>query len=477
MNRTSILKDHRHALRAVVLLMYSLPLFAQHNPVLFAKLEWFQDARFGLLMHWGPYSQWSVVESWSICPEDEGWTQRKGPYADDYYGYRRAYEDLKTTFDPTLFDPDKWATAAYEAGMRYVVFTTKHHDGFCMFDTKQTDYRITDAGCPFSVHPRSNVTREIFNAFRERGFGVGAYFSKPDWHSNDYWWRYFPPFDRNVNYDIGKYPERWEAFKTFTYSQIEELMRDYGPIDILWLDGGWVQPVTGTSPRWGKNPMDQDIDMPRIATMARAHQPGLIIVDRAVEGDYQDYRTPEQHVPDQPPPYLWETCMTMATSWSYVEGDVYKPTRQLVHILVDIVAKGGNFLLNIGPSPQGEFAPDAYDRLHGIGDWMRVNGSAIHGTRAVPPYKEGNVCYTRNRDGSINAIVLAMEGENAPPSVVELRSFTPVSGTSVRMLGIDRELSWDQIGETTTITIPDDVRAHPPSSHAWTVVFHPAESR
>ena len=122
-----------------------------------------------------------------------------------------------------------------------------------------------------------------------------------------------------MNYDIARYPQKWEAFKTFTRNQIKELMSDYGPVDILWLDGGWVQPMTPTSPRWGKNPCDQDIDMPRIAAMARSLQPGLIIVDRAVEGRYQNYRTPEQEVPDTPLDYVWETCMT--------DGDVLELCR------------------------------------------------------------------------------------------------------------------------------------------------------
>jgi len=264
------------------------------DPLVLNKLEWFQDQKFGLLMHWGIYSEWGIVESWSICPEDENWTIRRGPYAHDYYTYVREYEKLQRTFNPTRFDPAAWAAAAGEAGMRYVVFTTKHHDGFCMFDTKETDYKVTDPACPFSTNPKANITREIFAAFRNEGFGIGAYFSKADWHCPDYWWSYFPPFDRNVNYDINRYPEKWQAFTTFTQNQIRELMTDYGSVDILWLDGGWVQPMTPTSPRWGKNPCDQNIDMPTIAAMSRELQPGLIIVDRAVEGRYQNYRTPEQ---------------------------------------------------------------------------------------------------------------------------------------------------------------------------------------
>ncbi len=443
------------------------------DPAVLRKLDWFQDLKFGLLMHWGTYSQWQIVESWSLCPEDENWCERRGPYAQDYFAYKQAYENLKTTFNPVKFDADAWAAAARRAGMRYVVFTTKHHDGFCMFDTRETDYKVTAPDCPFSANPRSNVAKEIFAAFRAQGFGIGAYFSKPDWHCADYWWPYFPPFDRNVNYDIARYPEKWEAFKRFTHNQIRELMSGYGPIDILWLDGGWVQPMTPTSPRWGTRPCDQDIDMPAVAAMARALQPGLIIVDRAVEGRYQNYRTPEQHVPDTPPDYVWETCLTMATSWSYVATDTYKPARELIHLLVDIVAKGGNLLLNIGPSPEGDLAPAALERLEELGAWMEINGSALYNSRAVAPYREGRVCYTRMPDATVHAIYLAEEGETRPPARITMTAFKPRAGSPVSMLGVAEPLPWEIGAHGVVVPIPEPVRSLPPCQHAWVLRFTP----
>ena len=206
------------------------------------KLEQWQDLKFGLLMHWGPYSQWGIVESWSICAEDEEWCRRKNL---DYEEYKNQYEALQMSFNPVSFNPEKWAEAAKNAGMKYVIFTTKHHDGFSMFDTKLTDYKITDPSCPFSVNPRSNVTKEIFTAFREQGLWTGAYFSKPDWHSEYYWWPNFATPDRNVNYNVRNYPVRWEKFVGFTHGQIMELLGgDYGKVDILWLDGGWVKKMS-----------------------------------------------------------------------------------------------------------------------------------------------------------------------------------------------------------------------------------------
>jgi len=428
------------------------------------KLTSWQDSKFGLLMHWGTYSQWGIVESWSICPEDEGWTQRHGPYSADYHSYVQAYQNLQTTFNPTHFDPEKWAAAAKDAGMKYVVFTTKHHDGFCMFDTKQTDYKITSTSCPFSSNPRSNVAKEVFSAFRSDGFLVGAYFSKPDWHSEDYWWHYFPPKDRNVNYDPARYPERWAAFKDYTYNQIGELMTDYGRMDILWLDGGWVRPLYTIDPAvdWEKSiPYDQDVDMPKIAAMARSHQPGLIVVDRSVPGPYENYTTPEQQVPTHAMDDPWETCMTMGNSWSYVPNDHYKSATQLIRLLVKIVSRGGNFLLNVGPSPDGDWDDTAYARLKEIGAWIRVNGEGIYNSRPIFPWSSGNVYLTQTKDSS--AIYAFFLGDNeekdiALPPEITIERFTAKPNSKVTILGHDAVLKWRQEGRKMVIEVPPAVR-------------------
>ena len=351
------------------------------------KLATWQDYKFGLLMHWGAYSQWGVVESWSICPEDEDWCTRRGPYAANYFEYVKAYEKLQSTFNPTQFDPTRWAKAAKNAGMKYMVFTTKHHDGFCMFDSKLTDYTVANPSCPNSQSTHPDLTKRIFDAFRAEGLWIGAYFSKPDWHHPDYWDPKFPPYDRNPNYDLLKKPEKWESFVNYTHNQINELMANYGKIDILWLDGGWVQPYTATSPKWGYKPVDQNIFMNELAAQARTLQPGLIVVDRAVEGPNQNYLTPEQSIPEKPLPYPWETCMTMANSWSYVPNDQYKSTATLLKNLCLIVSRGGNFLLNIAPDPLGRFDSIAYTRLEEIGTWMKVNGEAIYNSKPIAPYE------------------------------------------------------------------------------------------
>ena len=412
---------------------YCLPAEAQHegdrvyiwpeDSLVKGKLAWWQDQKFGLLMHWGPYSQWGVVESWSLCPEDEDWCKRRGPYAFDYSEYKTAYEKLPATFNPVKFNPEKWARAAADAGMKYMIFTTKHHDGFCMFDTRQTDYRITGPGCAFAANPRADVTREIFNAFRKEGFGIGAYFSKPDWHCPDYWDPYWPPLDRNVNYDPQRYPEKWNRYKAFTHAQIRELLTGYGKVDILWLDGGWVRKRSDLREGDGRRLINQDIEMDAMAAEARKLQPGILVVDRAVEGPNQNYLTPEQQVPGKPLAFPWETCMTMATSWSYVPGDSYKSSHELIHLLCRIVSRGGNFLLNIAPGPDGELDAEAYARLNDIGTWTKRYGECIYGTRPVAPYEEGSLVYTA-KGKSICGIFLIDEKTGEIPEVVDLRTFT-----------------------------------------------------
>ncbi|MDN3583159.1 alpha-L-fucosidase [Mucilaginibacter flavus] len=434
------------------------------------KLHKWQQLKFGLFMHWGTYSEWGVVESWSICPEDEGWTQRRGLYGADYYTYKKAYENLQTTFNPTKFNPEKWVAAAKYAGMKYVVFTTKHHDGFAMFDTKQSDYKITSPKTPFSTNPRSNVAKEIFSAFGKENFMIGAYFSKPDWHTENYWWPYFPPKDRNVNYDPAKYPERWQKFKDFTFNQIQELMTGYGNIDILWLDGGWVRPKSTIDPSvdWQKTiPYDQDIDMAKIATAARVKQPGLIVVDRTVAGQYENYTTPEQQVPNEPLDHPWESCITMGNSWSYVPSDHYKSANEIVTLLVKIVSRGGNLLMNIGPGPDGDWDPVAYSRLKQIGDWIKINGEGIYGSDAVAPYSEGNTYYTK-AGKAVYAFVLAPKDTDAVvlPTTLTIHLKDMARVKKITLLGTNQKIKYTVAQGAININIPASLQTQNGLKHA-----------
>ncbi len=448
--------------------------FPETDPLVLEKIEKWQDLKFGLLMHWGPYSQWGIVESWSICAEDEPWCVRN---IDDYEEYKRLYENLKTTFNPVKFNPGKWAKAAGKAGMKYVIFTTKHHDGFCMFDSKYTDYKITGKNTPFHSDPKANITKEVFAAFRDEGFWVGAYFSKPDWNSDYYWWSNFATPDRNVNYDIKKYPERWQKFTEFTHDQILELMTDYGKVDILWLDGGWVQPLTREKIQDYINSPDykfsriqsQDINMSDLVRKARKKQPGLIVVDRAVEGPHQNYLTPENQVPQKMLPYPWESCIIAGGGWSYVPNAKYKSPQELVHLLVDIVAKGGNLLLNIAPGPDGSWHDEAYERLEQIGNWMNVNSEAIYKSRPIEPYKEGKVCLTQSKDGTIYAVYLAEKDETNPPAKIRLSTIKAKKNTKITMLGVRSELKWQMVENGLSVDIPESVQNNPPCRFAWTL--------
>ncbi|GEC72994.1 alpha-L-fucosidase [Flavobacterium flevense] len=482
---------------AIIALLFSVQLFSQAiyederyipetDPLVLAKIEQWQDQKFGLLMHWGTYSQWGIVESWSICPEDYGWCERKkGSNPSNYNDYVKEYEDLRKTFNPVKFNPEKWAKAAKNAGIKYMVFTTKHHDGFNMFDTKYSNYKVTNKEVPFSTNPKANIAKEVFDAFRKENMWIGAYFSKPDWHNENYWDPYFPPFDRNVNYDPAAYPEKWKKYTDFTHNQILELLSDYGKIDILWLDGGWVQKLAkeeikkGYEAKFAENEsgngfikhrvVDQDIKMDELVDKAREKQPGLIVVDRAVHSKNQNYLTPENRVPEKTLPYPWESCITSGGGWSYTPDAKYLTGRQGIHMLIDIVAKGGNLLLNVAPGPDGEWQQGAYDLLAEYGAWLKVNGSGIYNTKPIAPFKENNICMTQNKAGNVFLFYMAKEGENKIPAEVIVKSISPKKGTAITMLGSKTKLKWEKVTEGFKVTIPENLRNNLPSKEAWTL--------
>jgi alpha-L-fucosidase len=422
------------------------------DPLVKQKLEKWRDQKFGMIIHWGLYAVPGIIESWSLCSEN--WIERDS--ASSYDKYKDWYWGLKKDFNPTQFNPEQWAQAAKDAGMRYVVFTTKHHDGFNMFDTKESDFKVTDG--PFKSNPRANVSKYVFEAFRKQNFMIGAYYSKPDWHSEYFWWPKYATPDRNVNYDIRKYPWRWKKFQDFTFNQISELMYGYGSIDILWLDGGWVRPletVTDEVRAWGAPilPFSMEVNMPRIASMARQAQPGLLIVDRTVHGEFENYQTPEQRIPEKQLDYPWESCITLGYAWGHVPNDKYKSSAKVIHTLIEVVAKGGSLLLGVGPSAEGTLNESQVSRLRDIGDWLNTNGEAIYNTRMLFMYQSGNTFFTRGKDKNVFALVTLPEGAT-PQTTFTWTGNTPAKGSVMRLLGTNIKVKWKTSGNNVVVTLP-----------------------
>lgn len=423
------------------------------------KLEEWQDKKFGIIIHWGIYAVPGIIESWSICNEE--WIDRDSNIA--YEDYKKWYFGQSQYFNPVNFNPEAWAAAARSAGMKYLVFTTKHHDGFAMFDTRFSDFGITKG--PFKNNPKADVAKYIFDAFRKQQFMIGAYFSKPDWHTPYYWWPKYATADRNVNYDIRKFPWRWNQYKQYTFNQIDELMTGYGNIDILWLDGGWVRPLSTVNDEvrsWGARipEFSQEIDMDAIAANARKKQPGILMVDRTVHGPYENYLTPEQRIPDKQLPYPWESCMTLGYNWGYVKTDKFKTAAKVIHSVVEIVAKGGSLLLGIGPQPDGALPDTVVQRLHEIGTEINKISKAIYNTRITNHYNEGNTWFTRSKDNKkIYAIYCVPEGEQLP-ATISWSINLPAPKSKMILLETGENVKWQRSGNIINLKVPSKIIAN-----------------
>lgn len=377
------------------------------DPQVVENLKQWQDLKFGVLFHWGLYAVNGMPESWTLCSEDQDWmlNGRKKTQNLPYDKFKEWYFGLSSQFMPTKFEPADWAKILKDAGFKYMLFTTKHHDGFCMFDSKYTDYNIAQG--PYKNSKYSNVAYHLFEAVRAQGLKIGTYFSKADWHCPYYWDPNFATGSRNPNYSIEKHPDTWRKFQEFTANQIDELMSDYGKIDILWLDAGWVRKSKG-----------QDIKIDDIVTKARQKQPGLIVADRTVPGKNENYITPERKIPATQLNYPWESNIPLTGKWGWKKNATYKSSRWVINTLSEVVAKGGCFALGIGPSGDGTFEKEIIQCLDTVGTWLKTNGEAIYRTHITPNYHSDNVWFTANKDGKILYAIYALpEGEELPENI------------------------------------------------------------
>jgi len=325
-------------------------------------MKWWIEARFGLFIHWGTYS---------LAARHE-WVKNRERMSDEQY---QKYFDH---FYPDLYDPREWARAARDAGMKYFVVTTKHHEGFCLWDSKHTDYKATNT--PYG----KDLLKPMVEAFRAEGLRVGFYHSLLDWHHPDYPVDSCHPMRDNEEFRKANSKRDVRRYAEYLHAQTRELLTEFGQVDVMFFDFSFP----------GKDGKGRDDwQSEKLLKMVRELQPNIIVNDRLdlldVPGGW-DYRTPEQFMVRQwvtmnGKRVPWETCQTFSGSWGYHRDEAtWKSVDQLVRMLIDTVSKGGNLLLNVGPTARGEFDERAMDRLEGIGRWMKRHGRAIYGCTQAP---------------------------------------------------------------------------------------------
>ncbi len=331
---------------------------------------WFTQARFGLFIHWGLYA----------LPARHEWVKFRERLGDD------AYQPYFDHFDPDLYDPVQWARDAKAAGMRYAILTSKHHEGFCLWNSKLTDYKVTNTPAG------RDLLRAWVDAFRAEGLKVGFYHSVIDWHHPEYPVDAIHPQRDDDAFKAATRDRDLAVYRDYLHGQVRELLTEYGKIDVMWFD--FSHPDKGRD-AW---------DSPRLVAMVRELQPGILVNDRLDYPEGADFVTPEQYQPKTWPVrdgerVVWEACQTLNGSWGYDRDNLdWKSPDLLVRLLVDSVSKGGNLLLNVGPTGRGEFDPRARQTLAVIGEWMRLHDRAIYGATASELMPPPDCRYTRRGD-------------------------------------------------------------------------------
>lgn len=355
------------------------------------RMEWWRDSKFGMFIHWGAYSIIGGERGTKIAGGGAEWAMDKLDYTIE------DYEKFPKMFNPTMFDADAWVTMAKNAGMKYIVITSKHHEGFGLWDSEVSDYDVIDVS-PF----KRDIIKELAEACKKQGIIFCFYYSIVDWHHPHAQGNLYP------NYNIGQRddpsvvnPKFPKYFKNYMKPQVKELLTNYGDVGVVWFDGDWISDYTT---EMGKELYDfiRDIQ-PNTIVNNRVDKGRMGMEGMDKEGNFAgDFGTPEQEIPDTGIDSDWEACMTMNGSWGYKPSDhKWKSSEDLIQKLVDIVSKGGNFLLNIGPDGYGRFPSESIRRLNAMGEWTKKNGESLYGASASPfekpkwgrYTKKGNVIY------------------------------------------------------------------------------------
>ncbi|MCX7818751.1 MAG: alpha-L-fucosidase [Kiritimatiellae bacterium] len=408
-----------------------------------ARMAWFNEARFGMFIHWGLYS----------IPAGE-WNGREIPGIGEWIMHHAKiplaeYRQLVQQFNPVQYDPAEWVRIAKRAGMRYIVITSKHHDGFCLWDSKETDYDV--ASTPY----QRDLLRPLAEAARAAGLRMCFYYSIMDWQHPNY--DPLPAWDKDRP---GHRPDM-DAYVRYMKAQLRELVEGMGPLGILWFDGEWEATWTH----------ERGVDL---YNYVRSLQPSIIVNNRVdkgrkgmagmtAEGEFAgDYGTPEQEVPSRgfPEGVYWESCMTINDTWGYKKNDHnWKSTTQLIRTLVDVASKGGNLLLNVGPKADGTFPLEIVERLDAIGRWMEKNGESIYGTTATPFARLRQRC--TKKDGRLYVHVF----ERPASGLVVLRGLTNAV-RSARWLATGAPLELLRHEGASAVRIPAEL----PDPHVSTVL-------